>query len=223
MTEVNDYVGLLKANENSKNSFELDILYTDKKKIGRLRLIDMARVSDPKLVGNLTRWRNVSMRFFQSQFHATEERTQKWLDKVLMPSIDRLMFEILDDTDRVVGHAGVSNLRGYTCELDNFIRGEPGGDPNLFVSAETTMLRWLFCDLKIKTVTLFVFSNNWIPIINHLSIGFIITHKHTLSRIELNGESHHLLDSNDGHPVNYSYLKMCLSSEDFLDRINNNS
>lgn len=211
----NEFVQLLKANEDPAKSFELAVLTPSGRHIGTLRLIDKARSPDPALANNLTKWRNAAKQFFLTQFNATEERTQRWLQNIIVPSGDRLLFELLDDTGRPIGHAGVSNLNEHSGEMDNFIRGEPGGDPGIFVAAEVTILRWLFCDLGLETVTLYVFSNNWIPISNHILIGFSITGKHALSLVERNGTIHHLLDSQEGHPVKYSYLQMSISSNHF--------
>lgn len=213
---IKSLVRLLKANEDPAKTFELAVHSPDGRCIGTMRLIDKARTRDPVLAANLTRWRNASMRFFLSQFDATKERTQQWLDNIVLASEDRLLFELLDNTGRAIGHAGVCNLNENWAELDNFIRGESGGDPGLFVAAEITLLRWLFCKLGIKIVSLYIFSNNWIPIRNHISIGFVVTGKHALSRIERDGMIQHNLDSQEGQPVKYSYLKMSLDRSDFL-------
>jgi hypothetical protein len=215
---TNDFVKQLKLNEDGQKTFELKVFGSEGQYLGKLRLIDKARVKDVSLASNLTRWRNASMRFFLSQFVATEARTQLWLETIVLPAKDRLLFELLDDSDRAIGHAGVCNLTESTAELDNFIRGESGGSPNLFVAAEITLIAWLFDQLNIEMVTLQIFSNNWIPINNHLSIGFSITSKHVLSRIEHEGGIQYLLDSDEGERVKFSCIKMCLSKRDFAKR-----
>lgn len=207
----------LKANEDLAKTFELVVIRPDGTRIGSLRVIDRARSNEPSLAINLTQWRNASMRFFLSQFEATEERTKHWLNSVVIPSEDRILFELLDETGRAIGNAGVCNLSDHSCELDNFIRGEPGGDPNLFLAAEMTLLRWVFCDIGVEMVNLHIFSNNWIPISNHMSIGFTITGKYALSRVEKDDIIQHLLNSQEGQPMKYSYLKMQLSRNDFLN------
>ena len=208
----------LKENENPRKTLELPVTKSDGTPVGTLRLIDKVRSSAPDLAVNLAKWRNASMRFFLSQFVATEERTKEWLNNVVIPSANRLLFELLDDTGRAVGHAGLCNLSMHACELDNFIRGEKGGDPNLFLAAERAMLRWAFCDLGVDLVTLGIFSNNWIPISNHISIGFAVTEKRSISRVEKDGRVEHLLGSQQGQPTKYSYLTMSLSKKDFLKR-----
>jgi len=214
--ETESLVRRLKENENPTETLELPVTASDGTRVGTLRLIDKVRSSAPDLAVNLTKWRNASMRFFLSQFAATEERTTQWLHNVVIPATDRLLFEVLDDTGRAVGHAGVCNLSMHACELDNFIRGEKGGDPSLFIAAERAMLRWVFCDIGVNVVTLGIFSNNWIPISNHKSIGFTVTEKRSMSRVEKDGMVEHLLGSQEGQPTKYSYLTMSLSKTDFL-------
>lgn len=214
--EAESFVRRLKENEDPAKTLELPVIRPDGIRVGTLRLIDSVRSSAPDLVVNLTKWRNASMRFFLSQFVATEERTQQWLNNVVIPAEDRILFELLDDTGRAVGHAGVCNFSMHACELDNFIRGEQGGDPNLFLAAERAMLHWVFCDIGVDIVTLCIFSNNWIPINNHISIGFTVTDKRSMSRVEKDGVVQHLVDSQEGQPTKYSYLKMSLSKNDFL-------
>ena len=75
----------------------------------------------------MTIWRNASMSSFLTQFNATEHRTKEWLDNVILPACDRLLFELLDDQNNSIGHAGVTNFNIKSAELDNFIRGEKGG------------------------------------------------------------------------------------------------
>lgn len=217
-SKFSEYVLGLKANEDPDKTFALEVWSPDAQRIGSLRLIDKSRANARQLAAALTKWRNASMRFFLSQFEATDERTHQWLSHIVLPSDNRLLFELLDEDGRPVGNAGVCNLSDSEGELDNFIRGEPGGDPRLFVAAEEAMLHWLFCGLQVETVSLHIFSNNWIPISNHLALGFAITGKHALTKVEKDGMIHHLLDSTEGQPVKYSYLKMTLNKGDYLAR-----
>ncbi len=215
-TDIESFVRRVKENQDPTKTLELPVIKPDGIRVGTLRLIDKVRSSAPELAVNLTKWRNASMKFFLTQFVATEERTQQWLNNVVIPANDRLLFELLDDTGRAIGHAGVCNFSIRSCELDNFIRGERGGDPNLFLAAERALLSWLFCDIGVDIVTLFVFSNNWIPISNHISIGFTVTEKRSMSLVEKDGLIQHFLDSEEGRPMTYSYLKMSLTKNDFL-------
>jgi hypothetical protein len=217
-SKLKEYILGLKANEDPDKSFSLEVRNTDAKRFGSLRLIDKGRVATPQLAANLTKWRNASMSFFLSQFEATDERTYQWLTRVVLPSDDRLLFEVLDEEGRPVGNAGVCNLSDKEGELDNFIRGESGGEPLLFVAAEDALLNWLFSDLAVEIVSLHVFSNNWIPISNHLALGFAITGKYALSKIEKDGMVQHLLNSPHGQPCKFSYLKMTLNRGDYLTR-----
>lgn len=216
IVNTTEFFRTLKLNEDIESSLTLLVLGSNNRCIGSLRLIDRGRVNDPSLVINLTKWRNNAKSFFLTQFDATENRTQRWLESVVLPSEDRLLFEVLDATGRAIGHAGVFRFKDNSCELDNFIRGEQGGDPSLFLEAEVTMLNWLFCELGVSKVTLHVFSNNWIAIRNHLSIGFKVTGKYALSRKEEEGSVDFKVNGQDGEPVKFSYLEMSISYADFF-------
>lgn len=63
---------------------------------------------------------------------------------------------------------------------------------------------------------LHVYSNNWIPINNHLDLDFSIIRKHKLSKLVKNTETTYLIDSDLGDSVKFKYLKMCLSKEKFV-------
>ena len=206
----------LKANLKKDKSFKIPIISKDEIFLGSLRLIDKFQANRKCLIKKMTIWRNASMGSFLTQFNATEHRTKEWLDNVILPACDRFLFELLDDQNNSIGHAGVTNFNIKSAELDNFIRGEKGGDPLLFYYAELAILEWLFNQISVSEVLLHVFSNNWIPINNHLELGFSIVKKHKLSRLVKNTETTYLIDSNLGDPVNFKYLKMCLTKETFV-------
>jgi len=183
--------------------------------IGTLVTVDVTLAHDPEVIRKLTRWRSHYMKFFRTQFMATEERTSWWLKNVVIPCDDRILFLVLDGTGRAIGNVGVCNLTEETAELDNFIRGEAGGHPNLIMLAEVTLLGWLFGMLGLQSVYLYVFSNNWLPINLHLSVGFTETHRLRLSRLERDGTVEYLSDSDSGEPVSFKYLRMELSKNKF--------
>jgi hypothetical protein len=206
----------LKANLKKNRSFIIPVISKDEIFLGSLRLIDKFQVNRKCLIKKMTIWRNASMGSFLTQFNATEHRTKEWLDNVILPASDRLLFELLDDQNNSIGHAGVINFNIKSAELDNFIRGEKGGDPLLFYYAELAIIKWLFNQISVSEVLLHVFSNNWIPINNHLELGFSIVRKHKLSKLVKKTETTYLIDSDLGDPVKFNYLRMCLSKVTFF-------
>jgi hypothetical protein len=203
-------------NEIPSERLNIPIIDPSQQLIGKLALIDNSTVSDIALIEMMTRWRNRFMRHFMTQFVATEKRTSDWLKRKVLVAADRLLFVIYDATDRPVGHAGICNLNVESAELDNFIRGESGGAPNLLLAAELSMLKWIFCHLKISMALLHVFSNNWIPIAMHQRIGFEITNRFALNKITDADGAYHVINSTAGQRVPYSYLRMNLDDKKFF-------
>ena len=71
---------------------------------------------------------------FLTQFNATEHRTKEWLNNVILPACDRFLFELLDDQNNSIGHAGVTNFNIKSAELDNFIQDEKLGIHCYFIT-----------------------------------------------------------------------------------------
>ena len=211
----------LKSNCGNNSGFKILIHDEKKQKVGTLRLIDKGLANNAELIVALTKWRNNAMQFFLSQFVATKERTEQWLSNVAISSHDRLLFVVEDNSGNYVGNVGISNFSSSEAELDNFIRGESGGDPKLILYAELSMLRWIYCNFDVVKVKLQVFSNNWIPISIHLSIGFEITEKCMLSKTSNGSDVQYHINSTEGEPVNFSYLQMVLTRNNFFE-VNSN-
>lgn len=216
-SDLGSFVKLLKSNDDLECSLNLPVLLEDGKIIGTLRLVDIAQSLRPNLPTAFTKWRQESMTYFLSQFHATENRTKEWIEKHILPTPDRLLFEVLDDSFKSIGHVGVSNLTSDSAELDNFIRGERGGDPNLFRSAEYALMLWLFTKFNLNEIYLYVFSNNWIAINNHLELGFSINEKINLSKIENAEGAFYVPNADKGIAVSFFYLKMILKRNEFFN------
>lgn len=208
--ELGRFIRELKANQDPAAAYRIPIYNKLGDKLGSMRVIDKSAAADPEIVDCLTRWRNQASSGFLTQFEATAERTKTWLDTVVIPPEDRILFMVLDPDGSYIGHGGICNLSGSSAELDNFIRGERGADPGLMAMFEVALLRWIWNTLGVHCAVLYVFSNNWIPISNHQSLGFRIDQKHKLSMVSEDNTRRHLIDSDEGDPVDYSYLKMVL-------------
>lgn len=196
--------------------FCLQIYDENKNSVGELRCIDVYSADDVEIAGLLTRWREKYMRYFMTQFDATIERTLVWLKKVVLPAKDRMLFIILDDKGRAIGNIGVCNISEEYAEIDNLIRGESGGLPQLIYFAEIALLSWLFNELRIPKVGLHVFSNNVLTINLHRMVGFSLVHSHRCTKITEGNETRFLLDSVQGEPVTFRYNEMSLGRDEFL-------
>jgi hypothetical protein len=183
--------------------------------LGRLRRASERDADDAALLTDLTAWRNTHRRFFLTQFRATVPRTEGWLRRAVLSNPTRALFLIEDDHGTTIGHLGVQELGTDAPELDNMIRGRAGGDPQLMFWAEVAVIEWTFQDPRVKSACLHVFSNNWIPIGIHRSIGFVPGEVRKLSRLKVGEEEHLVPNSTEGEPEKFGYLRMTLSREAF--------
>jgi hypothetical protein len=197
------------------SQFLIPIRTSEGTQIGVLRPVDVALSKLPEVVEKLTRWRRMFMQYFLTQFPATEERTAAWLEKVVIPSDDRVLFLICDDVGRSVGNFGVCNIKPNEAELDNLIRGEKVDYPRLIFFAEIAMLSWLYFGVGVDSVILHVFSNNAKTINLHSSVGFSEKQRFHLSRIQEEEEVKYLVNSSGGEPVDFEYIEMEMDRSKF--------
>lgn len=184
--------------------------------VGWLSMIDAHDVDDRELVSELTAWRNANREHFLTQFEATAERTASWLRDVVIPDTSRAFYIISNVENFRIGHLGVRGLDSQCPELDNMIRGRSGGDPKLMYWAEIALIARVFEITAADSICLQVFSNNWIPISIHQSIGFQLDRLSRLSRSEVGGEVHMLVDSEEGTPQDFGYQRMVLDRPEFF-------
>jgi hypothetical protein len=218
MTISNQYhiklIRNIKGISESSFDFSIPIINYERVQIGRLRPIDIVLSKNPEVIDKLTKWRRMFTRYFLTQFQPSIERTADWLNKVVIPSDDRLLFLICDMDDRIIGNFGICNLRNSDAELDNLIRGERGGDPNLILFAEIALLKWLYFSVHIESALLHVFSNNGMTISLHSSVGFLETKRYDLRKIQVGDEIKYSIGT-EGKIADFQYIEMRLSREEF--------
>ncbi|MCK4786090.1 MAG: hypothetical protein KAV87_20195, partial [Desulfobacteraceae bacterium] len=149
-------------------------------------------------------------------FEATPERTKAWLERVVIPSVDRIFFLICLPDGDAIGNFGICNLVASSGELDNLIRGKKGGDSQLIYYCELALLSWMFGYLGYEKSSLHVFSNNRPTIKLHTSVGFNISQSIPLTRRTSSGLTEYLINSEEGDAVDFSYLEMELQRETFI-------
>ena len=208
-------MGKIKTNSEESSGRRIAILDDGRRLIGSLKLITQSMVLETNIVELLTLWRNTHRRFFMTQFEATPTRTRQWLSEIVLEDRSRLMFMIADPSGESVGHVGVKRLDEPVIELDNMIRGRSGGGGQLMYWAEVALLNWLFAEREAKAVCLHVFTNNWIPIGIHQSIGFKIVDTYPLVRKEIDGETYYMIGVEGGEIQKFKYAKMVLTDSGF--------
>lgn len=215
LNELTRKIQEIKGLNGMSSYFLIPIRNIEGIQIGSLRPIDTSLMKLPEVLEKLTRWRRMFARYFLTQFPCSEERTSQWLENIVFPSDDRILFLICDDIGTFVGNFGVCNIKPHEAELDNLIRGEKGGDPKLIFFAEIALLSWLYLDIGVNSVSLHVFSNNAKTISLHSNIGFFERQRLDLRRIQDGSDLRYFVNSNDGEPVNFQYIEMAMERSSF--------
>lgn len=155
-------------------SLPLDLpIYSTKSKtlLGKLLPVTIADLSDDLIIHSLTDWRNRHMDKFFTEFHATPQRTRKWLDTFLHQSHSQMLFKIYEN-DNFVGHLGFKDLCKTSAILDNAIKGNQTSEPRLFVYAHHVLASWLFHASNITKLYGYVFTDNIPAIMMNKEIGW---------------------------------------------------
>ena len=216
MTLTPDVVSSLKNNTSEK--FSIAIKDNNDKVIGSLVLVQKRDANNPIILDALTRWRKKYMKYFLTQFNASTNRTKSWLENIVIPSTDRLLFLILDEDNNLIGNFGIADILFDRCELDNLIRGEKGGHPKLIYFSELSLLKWLFLEKNVKRVNLHVFANNLPTIKLHKSVGFVEIGRRKLERVQSKDGAVSFDETqifSEGNSI--EYLELMLESNDFND------
>ncbi|MFM8442670.1 MAG: GNAT family N-acetyltransferase, partial [Methylococcus sp.] len=187
-----------KNNVKPESRLVIPVKTEEGKMIGMLSCLDHGAVADLGIVADLTAWRKKFMRFFLTQFEATEARTRAWLNDIVIPSIDRLLFTICLPDGQRVGNFAMCNMTDDSGELDNLIRGRKGGEPRLIYYCELALLSWMFLFLGYRSANLHVFSNNHPTIRLHTSVGFEVVKHIPLTQRQSSGQVEYLLNNPEG-------------------------
>ena len=230
----------IKGLEGEAEPFLISIMNSEGAQVGNLRPIDKSLAKLPEIAEKLTRWRRLFRQYFLTQFSASVERTGAWLERVVIPDDERILFLICDVHDKLIGNFGVCNLKPHAAELDNLIRGESGGDSKLILFAEIAMLSWLYYGVGVNSVVLHVFSNNARTISLHSGVGFTERQRFGLNRIQDGENLRYIVNSTPkqlpsntafiselpcrikeritptgGEPVDFDYIEMTMDRQKF--------
>lgn len=205
----------LKGIDNNAAEFKIRIQNNNFDEIGSLHLINTQISLQKSTQESLTKWRKMFKRYFLTQFKPSIERTADWLKNTVLPSDDRLLFLICDNSGIPIGNFGVCNITQESVELDNLIRGEKGGDKDLVFFSELAILKWIYNELDIPLAVLHVFSNNYKTIALHQRVGFSITEKKPLRKITTEDGIRFSYHERTGEEVNFKYVTMELLKKDF--------
>lgn len=217
--EQRKIIRTFKGLEQGQSDKPLSITTDKGQIIGSLAAVTAEVATDPKIIAALTRWRQKYMRFFLTQFEATETRTAAWLKNVVIKDDTRILFLIRDEAGNEMGNFGVANIAAGSAELDNLIRGERGGDSRLIFFSELALMKWVYLQLGVDEIYLHVFSNNHKTIALHQSVGFSISNAWGLIKQESADQIRYEVDYN-GNPetAELALVRMRMSRDGFFER-----
>jgi RimJ/RimL family protein N-acetyltransferase len=220
--EVEQVVRHMKGLSSGDAGGNIPIINSERAQIGELSAIDRDRIADPATAELLTRWRQQSMQFFLTQFHATSERTAAWFANVVLPDSTRLLFFVLDESGKPLGTLGLCGITANSAEIDNVNRGDQGGHKRLMHFALASLIHWLYSALGVREIYLRVLSFNSRAIALYDTIGFRQTDAAPLvKRQTVDTLVYQVADqgaAGQAEPVDFELITMALDREDFYRR-----
>ncbi|MCX7921954.1 MAG: GNAT family N-acetyltransferase [Clostridia bacterium] len=139
--------------------------------IGRLKPLDAGLSKNNEVIYKLTEWRSRFMRHFLTQFTTTEEGTRNWLERVLLPNDDIILFLVYNEGDNLIGQIGFNQINENSAAINNLIQGEIHEESQLYYYAEKALLKWGLNTLKLKNVYGFVLVDNFMNDELSMSVG----------------------------------------------------
>lgn len=183
--------------------------------VGKLVPVGAWLLDDREKIELISGWRKRAMRMFLTQFESTYEKAHGYLKNLSVAQENRLLFLMYDDAGRFVGHMGLADVNGISGELDNFMRGVDGGNPNLVFLAELALLDWAFGTLGLQQSVVSVLSYNWLTVQLHEEVGFTVTENLPLKKSEADGVVTHATCTAEEANVKYAYTKLALQKAAF--------
>lgn len=215
--EIYQLISSIKNPSTTEDDYKITITNDEDKVIGFFVPITNKLINDNEnVVFLLTKWRKMFKKFFLTQFNPSPERTKKWLKQIVLPSPDRVLFLICTEDAKPIGNFGICNITQDSFELDNLIRGEKGGDPQLIYHSEISLLKWAFVNFDSSRSVLHVFSNNSKTIALHERVGFEVIGNFFLEQNTSDDSISYSITTQNTQTVDFTYLEMSMSREKFF-------
>jgi len=149
-------------------------LFDGNRKLGWLAPVTGAALTDNRAISRLARWREAAADAYPAVFPVTIEGTRRWLENGVLNQPDRMLFWVIDDTGRPVGHAGFYryDTASNSIEIDNVVRGVSGPARGIMTLAVRALCAWAFENLHVDSLCLRVFDDNPRAIRLYRATGF---------------------------------------------------
>lgn len=143
----------------------------------------------PEFIDLICKWREENPIGFANRFKGSREKTENWIDNVLLPRKDRILFFVSTTKGELIGHLGYSNFdfENQSAEIDNVVRGIKDAEKGMMTKAMQTILLWGKKRLELKNIFLRVLDDNEHAITFYQNLKFKEIGRVPLFRIEHDG------------------------------------
>jgi RimJ/RimL family protein N-acetyltransferase len=148
------------------------------------------RETIPECVYLFSKWRRENPSLSPARFEVTDERTEGWLQRLVVDNDQRFLFMVQTPMGKNVGHIGFASFRyeEKAAEVDSVLKGEKSGNPRLMEYALASLVRWGKEALHLEHIDLEVLSDNQHAISFYQRCGFQDDALIPLEKIEADGE-----------------------------------
>ncbi|MFP3154904.1 GNAT family N-acetyltransferase [Lachnospiraceae bacterium ZAX-1] len=138
----------------------------------------------------LSKWRVENPTISTGTFEVTEERTKRWLDKLVVGNDDRIIFMIQGLNGHYLGHIGLTSFDATRkeAEIDSVLRGTKNEISGLMKHAMAAIIRWGQDELQLNHIKLKVFNDNTHAVEFYKKCGFIEEKRLPLVKVSLEDE-----------------------------------
>ena len=139
----------------------LDILDNNFNLVGYLSPFSQLDLNDPTKISKLSVWRNENVNVYPTRFLASPESTSNWFQKLVLENPNRLLFWIIDLSQNLVGHVGITKNSevDFEYELDNVIRGNVS-TPGIMSFSIKRLEEWVETEFSAEHLHLKVMESN---------------------------------------------------------------
>jgi RimJ/RimL family protein N-acetyltransferase len=154
-------------------------------------------------------WRFQSKNSFFARFPLSAESFTSYLMKHSILDPNTLMFAILDDKSRLIGHVGLSKVTSDSASIDAVMIRPESRSSGLGKLVLSVLIEWADSVLKIDSLELEVLSSNYGAISLYEKLGFKVVSRFSLRRI-VEGDREFLLDCEQSE-TNVEEMKLLMS------------